>query len=154
MRRGAAHLLQRSRHWAVPSTDCSAIGPVHTLAYLLKQEQHSSARAPKGAFSRPFSALPEYAADMQHESEASEHSRRLREMQQAKSSRSASLPSSEEVKERLESHSTASCSSSPSPAQQAEDAPSLDWREVVYQLRQSRQPADQITDQMLTDTFG
>ncbi|CAL5229664.1 g13029 [Coccomyxa viridis] len=30
----------------------------------------------------------------------------------------------------------------------------MDWREVVYQLRQLHQPAEQVRDQMLTDTFG
>ena len=75
-------------------------------------------------------------------------------MDQAGRPRGPHLPSSEEVRERLKSHSAASCSSTPSPSQEAEKASNLDWREVVYQLRQLHQPAEQIRDQMLTDTFG
>ena len=75
-------------------------------------------------------------------------------MEQAGKPRRADLPSSEEVRERLKSHSAASCSTSPSAPQQTENAASLDWREVVYQLRQLHQPAEQIHHQMLTDTFG
>lgn len=117
------------------------------------KEQLSSAKALHRHESRSYSALPEYVPDYQHDSEAAEHSRRLREMEQASTKRS-NLPSTEEVKQRLQSHSTASCSSSPSEAQQSESSPSLDWREVVYQLRQLQWPAEQIRDQMLTDTFG
>ena len=126
---------------------------MQNLAYILQQGQHASARAPI-ASSRSLSALPDFATDLQHESEASEHARRLREMDQADGSRRAHLPSSEEVRDRLKSHSAASCSSSPSTSPQAESPASLDWREVVYQLSQLRQPADHIRDHMLTDTFG
>lgn len=75
-------------------------------------------------------------------------------MGQADRSRRGHLPSPEEVRDRLKSHSAASCSSSPSTSPEAENASSLDWREVVYQLRQLRQPAEHIRDHMLTDTFG
>ena len=75
-------------------------------------------------------------------------------MDQTDRSRRAQLPSSEEVRDRLKSHSAASCSSSPSMSPQTETPPSLEWRDAVYQLRRLRQPAEQIQDQMLTDTFG
>ncbi len=75
-------------------------------------------------------------------------------MDQADGSRRDQLPSAEEVRDRLKSHSSASCSSSPSASPQAESSSSMDWREVVYQLRQLHQPAEQVRDQMLTDTFG
>ena len=75
-------------------------------------------------------------------------------MDQADRSRRDQLPSAEEVRDRLKSHSAASCSSSPSTTPQAEDTASMDWREVVSQLRQLHQPAEQVREQMLTDTFG
>ena len=154
MRRYAAYLYQASKVCKTPAAECSALGPAQTLACLLNDEQHASARALHMDPSRHYSALPEYAIEPQHDSDASEHLRRLKEMEQASSTRNVRLPSSQEVRERLQSHSAASCSSSPSPAQQEDDSPSLDWREVVYRLRLLRQPAEQIQDQMLTDTFG
>ena len=75
-------------------------------------------------------------------------------MDKADRSRRVHLPSSKEVRDRLKSHSAASCSSSPTISPQEETPSNLDWREVVHQLRQLHQPAEQIRDQMLTDTFG
>ncbi len=75
-------------------------------------------------------------------------------MDQADRSRRDQLPTAEEVRDRLKSHSAASCSSSPSATPQEDNSSSLDWREVVHQLRQLHQPAEQVRDQMLTDTFG
>ena len=154
MRRCAAYLYQASKICTTSAAECSAVGPAQTLACLLNDEQHASARALHRDASRHYSALPEYAVEPQHDSDASEHLRRLKEMEQTGSTKNVRLPSSQEVRERLQSHSAASCSDSPSPAQQEDNPPSLDWREVVYQLRQLRQPAEQIQDQMLTDTFG
>ena len=152
MRRCAASVLQTSRHWAAPAAECPSSSPLNALACLFKTERGQALALPSDT-SRCFSALPEYASDFQREDETAEHSRRLQEMEKA-NIRRPQLPSSEEVKQRLQSNSKASCSSSSSLAQQMEDSPILDWQEVVHRLRQQQQPAEQLQDQMLTDTFG
>ena len=151
MRRCAASVFQSSGHWAAPAAECPSFSPFNALACLFKTERGQAVALP-GDTSRCFSALPEYASDFQHEDETAEHSRRLQEMEKA-STRRPQLPSSEEVKQRLQSNSKASCSSSSSPAQ-IEDPPILDWQEVVHRLRQQQQPAEQLRNQMLTDSFG
>ena len=152
MRRCAAPVLQLSRHWAAPATDCPPLNPFNALACLFETERGLILAQPRNLI-RCFSALPEYVSDFQHEEDTAEHSRRLQEMEMARTRR-PQLPSSEEVKQRLQSNSKASCSSSSSPAQQTEDSPVLDWQEVVQKLRQQQRPAEQLQDEMLTDTFG
>ena len=152
MRRCAASALQTSRHWAASAAECPSSSPLNALACLFKTERGQAVVLPSD-ISRCFSALPEYAADFQQEDETAEHSRRLQEMEKA-NTRRPQLPSSEEVKQRLQSNSKTSCSDSNVPAQQIEDPPILDWQEVVHKLRQQQQPAEQLQDQMLTDTFG
>lgn len=70
-----------------------------------------------------------------------------------------SLPSTEEVAERLKARQGGSACSLPAPAPAADDSPSsssssslLDWREVVAAMRAAQQ---RVTwEQMLTDSFG
>ena len=151
MRRCAASLLQISRHWGAPSAGCPSFSPLNALACSFKTG-HGLTVAPPRDTTRCFSALPEYASDFQQEDETAEHSRRLQEMETASTKR-PQLPSSEEVKQRLQSNSKASCSTSSFLAEQTENSSILDWQEVVHKLRQQQHTAEQLRDQMLTDTF-
>jgi len=84
----------------------------------------------------------------------SNHARRVAEMERAAAVRSRSLPSPEQVAERLRSHQGASCSTGASdqPQQHGTAQPGLQWQDIVAALRQGGlEPAR--GPQILTDTF-
>ena len=83
-----------------------------------------------------------------------DHARRVAEMERAAAVRSRSLPSPEQVAERLRSHQGASCSTGTSdqPQQHGTAQHGLQWQDIVAALRQGGlEPAR--GPQILTDTF-
>ena len=87
-----------------------------------------------------------------------DHARRLAEIERAAAVRSRSLPSPEQVAERLRSHQGASCSSGSTNRTQHGDQhggteqPGLRWQDIVAALRHGDlEPAR--GSQILTDTF-
>ena len=87
-----------------------------------------------------------------------DHARRLAEIERAAAVRSRTLPSPEQVTERLRSHQGASCSSGSTNRTQQDsqhggaEQPGLQWQDIVAALRHGDlEPARGL--QILTDTF-
>ena len=127
----AAAQLEQARFIALAQPDVSA--------------QHAHHEAPAQRLT-PLPPPPDWDGD---------HARRVAEMERAAAVQSRSLPSPEQVAERLRSHQGASCSTGPSqdgPQQRGTAQLGLQWQDIVAALRQGGlEPAR--GPQVLTDTF-
>lgn len=133
------------------ATACAAAVQHEQARFVALAQPHVSSHAEhQAAVPQPLAPRPNPADWDSH----IDHARRLEEMGRSAAVRSRSLPSPEQVADRLRSHQGASCStgSPDSPQQRDTEQPGLQWQDIVAALRQGDlQPATR--PQILTDTF-